>query len=166
MITVDTEIIGLKTLAVARSWIGTPWRRDVREKGRGANCLTFVGMVFKERGILTGLPPNQNFDERFWEDPNSDLMQEGIDDGMRLLHPKYRVEVGPASAATLEHGDMFTVMCLENDDRATHACFFQAMSANQIVVVDCRVGKRHGGVGVKPMLSSWRPKNFYRIHHS
>jgi len=159
----DTEIIGLKTLAEARSWVGTPWRRDVREKGRGVNCLTFIGMVFKARGILTDLPPVRPFDERFWEDPHSDLLQEGIDDGMRLLSPKYRVEVGPASIATLEHGDMFTVMCLPNDERATHACFFQDRVANQIIVVDCRT-IRHGGVRVQPMAPSWRPKNFYRIH--
>ena len=47
-------------VAIAESWIGTPFRYGASIKGKGVDCAKFVFMVFKELGAIqtNDLPPH------------------------------------------------------------------------------------------------------------
>lgn len=45
----------MRFVAVARSWIGTPFRHCVAAKGRGVDCSLLVGSILNELGIITHL---------------------------------------------------------------------------------------------------------------
>lgn len=52
----DDPIMWSTTEKVCNEWVGTPYRHLQLCKGRGSDCTVFVGAIFKEVNILTGLP--------------------------------------------------------------------------------------------------------------
>lgn len=44
-----------RVLAVARSWLGTPYHPGGRVKGAGCDCLTLLAEVYSEAGVLPRL---------------------------------------------------------------------------------------------------------------
>ena len=42
----------MRVLAVARTWIGTPYHPGGRVKGAGCDCLTLLAEVYSEAGVL------------------------------------------------------------------------------------------------------------------
>lgn len=45
-----------KVLAVAASWVGTPYHHAARIKKAGADCLTFIAGVYEEAGLIPHEP--------------------------------------------------------------------------------------------------------------
>ena len=57
-----------RIVAEARSWIGTPWAHQQREKGRAVDCAGFASMTGKNAGVST-------FDMRDYERlPNGTML--------------------------------------------------------------------------------------------
>lgn len=50
-------------LAIARSWLGTPFQHQGRLKGIGVDCIGLVIEVYREAGLLSavGLPTDWNY---------------------------------------------------------------------------------------------------------
>lgn len=50
--------LGDRIVAVARTWMNTPFRPQGRLKGRGVDCVGFVSEVATEAGVSVDIPHN------------------------------------------------------------------------------------------------------------
>ena len=67
-----------KAIMEARSWIGTPWRHNKKEKGRGVDCINFLHQV--ARSVNVHLPP---IPERYQKTPLKNEIEEYLKGSFR-----------------------------------------------------------------------------------
>jgi cell wall-associated NlpC family hydrolase len=94
----------------AQSWIGTPYHLRGMVKGAGADCATFIYMVFKSCGLI---PKDDQFSERYSHDWFCNTKNEWY-----LMHAmRYGWKVAESHCtrrATALPGDMVLTRCVKS----------------------------------------------------
>lgn len=142
----------------AISWEGTPWQKATRVKGRGADCLNFCAGVFQNVGVLKEVPTRE-YPYRWWQDPEADLVTEGVLEGIQHLHDGYGCLIVPEG---LEPGALVTVGQLPRDPRATHAVLIEEVLPHSIRIIHARQGAG-GRIQRTRMPPNWHIVNIFLI---
>lgn len=143
-------------IACATSWIDTPYRDDIIQKGVGANCLSFVGGVYAEAGILSNVRP-QPFNRRFWlEDPG--LLLRFVIEHSDHVREDMQLSILPPTEK-LFAGDLLLVST-NGCDEPNHAVFCER-SEPQIFIIHADQARR--AVRYQPMPRSWVIQHVCRV---
>lgn len=101
-------------VAEARTWVGTPWKHQASQKGRGADCIGFVsGVVCALRGPLAGLEDYRGYGRR----PDSMAVLVGL---RRLLRRVPEGRPGDVILVRIDHRPQH-IAILTGDQMIIHA---------------------------------------------
>jgi cell wall-associated NlpC family hydrolase len=149
--------------AIARSWIGTPYRHMQCVKGRGADCALFIGGCFLEAGYLTRIDKPRYYPRDWALHTDDEYVLEGMyENTQKNLLPGLKLLPVPDYEYLLR-GD-WVAMSTTRRGVKNHAC---------IMLDECAFihSSMRSGVGIsgmdKPMSKKYlwgtRPRIAYRL---
>ena len=150
-----------RILDIARSWIGTPYKRARLAKGQGADCLNFAGGVYLEAGIISSVPV-EGYRSQWWTDPHADLITSAIERAHELLQPGFSIRTMPPG--DVRPGDLCGLACLTGDRRVTHVAFLESLRAGSFNILHAREGVG-GRVECVRKPPTWRIATAWRVEH-
>lgn len=77
----------------ARTWLGTPFHHQARNKGIGADCIGVVGMT----GVSLGLLKAEDIPKDYAHSPNAAMMQKKLEEHL------YKIPVSDAKIGDVLH---------------------------------------------------------------